>query len=63
LVTLADVYDALRSRRVYKPALSHGAAMQIMLAGSAGQFDPTLLPALEQSAPRMDAIFKELTDS
>jgi response regulator RpfG family c-di-GMP phosphodiesterase len=62
LMTLADVYDALRSRRVYKPALSHGAAMQIMLAGSPGQFDPSLLPALEQCAGRMEAIYKELTE-
>jgi putative two-component system response regulator len=62
LVALADVYDALRSRRVYKPGLSHGAAMQIMLAGSPGQFDPALLPALEQCAPRLEVIFRELTD-
>lgn len=62
LVTLADVYDALRSRRVYKPALSHNAALQIMLEGSAGQFDPTLLPALKNAAPRMEAIYRDLAD-
>jgi response regulator RpfG family c-di-GMP phosphodiesterase len=62
LVALADVYDALRSRRVYKPSLSHSAALQIMLAGSPGQFDPTLIPALEAAGPRMEVIFKDHTD-
>jgi HD-GYP domain-containing protein (c-di-GMP phosphodiesterase class II) len=62
IVTLADVYDALRSRRVYKPALSHESALQIMRSGSAGQFDPALLAILPRCAPRWEAVFRELGD-
>jgi response regulator RpfG family c-di-GMP phosphodiesterase len=62
LVTIADVYDALRSRRVYKPALSHSAAMQIITDGSVGQFDPALVPMLHRCAARFELIFRELSD-
>ena len=62
LVSLADVYDALRSRRVYKPALSHSATMQIMLEGSEGQFDPALLPVFRRCAKQIDTVFNELAD-
>jgi response regulator RpfG family c-di-GMP phosphodiesterase len=60
IVALADVYDALRSRRVYKPALSHSAAINIMLESS-GQFDPTLLHVFQTCAEKMDRIYSELT--
>ncbi len=59
LVSIADVYDALRSRRSYKPALSHVAAVQVILA-SMGQFDPALLRAFEQVAPEFEKIYREL---
>ncbi len=59
VLAIADVYDALRSRRVYKPAHSHAAAMQMMLAESPGQFDPALLSAFERRATDFDRIFTE----
>jgi response regulator RpfG family c-di-GMP phosphodiesterase len=62
IVTVADVYDALRSRRSYKPALSHGVAMQVMSEGSPGQFDPLLLEAFQRCAPRFERTFQELPD-
>jgi response regulator RpfG family c-di-GMP phosphodiesterase len=62
LVSLCDVYDALRSRRVYKPALSHAAALQVMLEGSPGQFDPDLLPAFHRCGSRFEEIFREILD-
>ncbi len=62
LVAVADVYDALRSRRVYKPALAHEAALQIMIEGSPGHFDPALLPVLTRCSKRFDQIYRELTD-
>lgn len=61
LVTLADVYDALRSRRVYKPALPHAAAVQIMTEAE-GQFDPSLMPAFLNCASRLGQIYRELAD-
>lgn len=63
IVAVGDVYDALRSRRVYKPALSHTAAIQIMTEGSPGHFDPTLLRAFERCVGRFEQIFIELTGS
>src|SRR5205807_9881712 len=45
LVCLCDVYDALRSRRVYKPSLSHAAALQVMADIAGSQFDPVLFTA------------------
>jgi response regulator RpfG family c-di-GMP phosphodiesterase/serine/threonine protein kinase len=62
IVALCDVYDALRSRRVYKPALSHSAALQLMTEASPGQFDPALLQAFQRCALRFEEIFRELPD-
>jgi response regulator RpfG family c-di-GMP phosphodiesterase len=45
IVALADVYDALTTRRVYKPALSHFEARTIIAAGSGSQFDPAVVAA------------------
>ena len=59
IVSLADVYDALRSRRVYKPALSHSTAMMAIIDGSPGQFDPALIPAFQACAPKLERVFRE----
>lgn len=45
LMALADVYDALISKRIYKPALSHEQAMRILHDGRGTHFDPDLLDA------------------
>lgn len=45
LMAVADVYDALISKRVYKPAMPHDDAMQIMVAGRGQHFDPDILDA------------------
>ncbi len=45
IVALADVYDALTTRRVYKPAMSHEKARDIILAERGGQFDPDVTDA------------------
>jgi response regulator RpfG family c-di-GMP phosphodiesterase/serine/threonine protein kinase len=62
IVAVCDVYDALRSRRVYKPALSHGTTVQLMTEASAGQFDPALLQVFVRSAAEFERIFHEVTD-
>jgi len=61
VTALADVYDALRCRRVYKPALSHRAAVHTMTEGH-GQFDPALLPVFQRSAGRLEEVFDQLMD-
>jgi len=46
IVSVADVYDALTSKRVYKPALSHPEAVAIVQRGRDTQFDPVVVDAL-----------------
>ncbi len=46
IVALADVYDALTSERVYKPAFSHQKAVEMILAGECGTFNPLLMDSL-----------------
>lgn len=46
VVSLADVYDALVSDRVYKKAYSHEKAIQMILNGECGVFNPLLLECL-----------------
>ena len=48
LMAIADVYDALISRRVYKPPFSHEAAMAIILEGRGVHFDPDVTDAFSQ---------------
>jgi len=62
LVAIGDVYDALRSRRVYKPALSHAAAVQLMVEGSPGHFDPALLQVFPRCTAEFERIFREQPD-
>lgn len=57
VVALADVYDALTSKRVYKSAYSHEKAMEMILEGACGAFSPLLLECLKAAA---DTIQNEL---
>ena len=45
IVALADVYDALTSKRVYKSAMNHATARSIILEGSGKHFDPAIVQA------------------
>ena len=48
VVSLADVYDALTSDRCYKKAYSHETAVQMILNGECGTFNPVLLRCLRE---------------
>ncbi len=50
VVALADVYDALTSVRVYKPPFPHGEAVQMILDGKCGTFNPLLLECLQENS-------------
>ncbi len=50
IVALADVYDALTSERVYKPAFSHQKAVEMILDGQCGVFNPLLMDCLRDLA-------------
>ena len=47
VVSVVDVYDALTSERCYKKAYDHDTAIQMILDGQCGQFNPILLKCLE----------------
>ena len=63
LVAICDVYDALRSNRVYKPAIPHDEVVAIMTESSEGQFDPALLREFQRCAPDLDCIYRESLDA
>ena len=48
VVSVADVYDALTSKRVYKDAYSHDEAIKMILKGECGTFNPLLLECLKE---------------
>lgn len=60
IVAIADVYDALTSVRVYKPAMSHGRAVAIMREGRGTQFDPVLLEIFLRHAEAFDRVRRTL---
>ena len=49
-----DVYDALVSPRVYKQAYSHEKALQMILDGECGCFNPELLECLKESVELLE---------
>jgi response regulator RpfG family c-di-GMP phosphodiesterase/serine/threonine protein kinase len=63
LVSICDVYDALRSRRAHKPALAHAAALQLMSEACSGQFDPGLFAVFPGCANEFARIFREFPDA
>jgi response regulator RpfG family c-di-GMP phosphodiesterase len=62
MVAIADVYDALRSRRAHKSYLSHPSTMEVMLNQCPGQFDPFLLQQFNGCAADFERIFRESPD-
>jgi len=56
IVSIADVYDALTSPRVYKPAFTHERAREIVLEGAGTQFDPRLVAAFDRLSEQFDIV-------
>lgn len=52
-VSLADAYDALVSQRSYKPAYSHGEALDMIRRGACGAFSPLLVECLQDIQPAL----------
>lgn len=63
IVTIADVYDALRSRRSYKDEMSHEQASGLILLGSRTQFDPDLVDIFRVLKDNFAEIYDELEDT
>lgn len=62
IVAVADVYDALSSKRVYKPAFSHEVAKSIILDGSGTHFDPAVVDAFTACESEFLAIRAQYAD-
>lgn len=62
IVALADVYDALTTKRVYKKAFSHAFAKTMITERSKGQFDPIIVEAFLANEERFTAIRAEFAD-
>lgn len=58
VVSVADVYDALIGERCYKPAYSHEQALQMILDGQCGAFNPLLLTCLSRISARLKAVLR-----
>ncbi|MDD3935605.1 two-component system response regulator [Rhodoferax sp.] len=63
LMALADVYDALISRRVYKDGMPHEKAKAILVAGRGKHFDPDILDAFLALEDEFQAIAKRYADT
>jgi response regulator RpfG family c-di-GMP phosphodiesterase len=53
IVGIIDVYDALRSKRPYKKAMTHEQAMKIIKGEMKGAFDPLILKVFERASERL----------
>ena len=62
IVSIADVYDALTSVRCYKNAYDHDTAIQMILEGQCGQFNPLLLECLKEISPQLSKTFRKEKD-
>jgi len=62
VVGLADVYDALTSRRVYKDAYSFSKAVNMIFRGECGVFSPKLLECFKHVAHRFEELASEYAD-
>jgi len=63
LMALADVYDALISRRVYKPGMSHAQAVHVIVEGRGRHFDPDVVDAFLAQGDEFQAIALRYADS
>ena len=64
VVSIVDVYDALTSERCYKKAFDHDTAIQMILDGQCGQFNPILLKCLKELSIQLSKMSgKEMDDN
>ncbi|GHU98645.1 phosphohydrolase [Spirochaetia bacterium] len=59
IVSIADVYDALRMERSYKPAYNHEVTVEKMMEGRGTQFDPALLDVFLAISSEFNELYKK----
>ncbi len=62
IVSICDVYDALRMKRSYKTRLSHESSYDIIIQGGGTQFDPSILAHFKKMADKFAEIHLQLED-
>ena len=62
VVSLADVYDALTSERCYKAAFDHETALNMIVNGECGAFNPLLLECLMDGADQIKQAMQEIEE-
>jgi putative two-component system response regulator len=62
IMSVVDVYDALRSRRPYKEPFSHQTAMDIIIEGNGKAFDPNVVQGIIKVQKEFDALHSQLAD-
>ena len=62
IMAIADVYDALVSKRVYKEAFYFARADKIIMEGMGSQFDPRLQSVYEKARPKLEAYYASLAE-
>lgn len=64
IMNVADIYDALRNKRVYKPAFDHTTTCKIMTEGDGRtmphHFDPQVLKAFKEAAAQFEEIYERM---
>ena len=60
IMAVADVYDALVSKRVYKEPMSFGQAARIMCEGMGTQFDPNMRIVFQRCRPELERYYSEI---
>jgi putative two-component system response regulator len=63
LMAVADVYDALISKRVYKPAFSHEKAVGIIMEGRGSHFNPDMVDAFVETHRKFHEIAQHFMDA
>ena len=63
IMAVADVYDALVSKRVYKEAFGFEKADRIIMEGMGSQFDPALKDAYVSARPKLEAYYRSLAEA
>lgn len=62
IMSIADVYDALRTRKVYKTSYSKEKANAIIIEGIGTQFDPVMVASFKRVSDKFDNIYGEWVD-
>jgi len=62
IMAVADVYDAMRSKRVYKAPATHEECCEVILKGAGAHFDPAVVEVFRDLQAEFDSIVRAAAD-